>query len=585
MLLRRSPPTLQYWGARGRTCDKYGLLLLLLLCLAGCAPRQNVPQTPSLPPPAPPAVTFQDVTEEAGIRFQFINGAYGEKLMPETIGGGGGFIDYDGDGYLDIILVNGDYWPGHLPAGKAHPTLALYRNRHDGTFEDVTKQTGLNVPFYGMGVAVGDFDNDGSDDLFLSAVGKSRLFHNERDGQGRHRFVDVTVPRRLNDTGWATSAAWLDFDRDGDLDLFVCHYVRWTPQTDMRYTIDGIHKSYARPQSYNGESCRLYRNDKGVFTDVTAQSGIRKNGKSLGVVVTDYDDDNWPDIFVANDTEPNSLFHNQGDGTFRDIGVEAGIALSDQGTSRAGMGIDAADVLNRGSFDILITNFAGEQLALYRRASEGAGLFLDVAARSGVGVATQRYLGFGAFFFDYDLDGWQDIFVANGHIHDDISAREVGVTYEEPCLLFRNLGQERFTDVSSLSGPALTSRRVGRGAAYGDYDNDGDLDALVLTNTGSPALLRNDNRTGNGWIRLILRGKASNRNAIGTRVRVTVGGQTQTQEVRSGGSYLAASDRRLIFGLGKAQQADRIEIRWPGGKVQPVTPMRRNTALTIVEGK
>ncbi|MCS6776196.1 MAG: CRTAC1 family protein [Chloroherpetonaceae bacterium] len=559
-------------------------MLTLCVLLSGCAmPRGATPAHDRTLPPVP-AVTFVDVTEQAGIRFQYVNGAFGEKWLPETMGGGGGFLDYDADGWLDILLINGDYWPGHAPPGARRPTLALYRNRRDGTFEDVTARAGLSVSLYGMGLAVGDFDNDGWDDLFITAVGRSRLFRNVSDGRGGRRFVDVTERFRLNDRGWSTSAAWVDFDRDGDLDLFVCHYVRWTPETDLPYTIDGVHKSYARPQAYNGEPCRLYRNDGNRFTDVSAKSGVLRTGKSLGVVVVDYDGDNWPDIFVANDTEPNFLFHNQGDGTFLDIGMEAGIALSDQGTSRAGMGIDAADVLNRGQFDILITNFAGEQVALYRRAPEGSGLFLDVAAQAGVGVPSQRYLGFGAFFFDYDLDGWPDIFVANGHIHDDIEGRELGVTYEEPCLLFRNLGQGRFMDVSALSGPALTVRRVGRAAACGDYDNDGDLDVLVVSNRGRPALMRNDNRTGNGWIRLALRGKTSNRNAIGARVRVTAGGVTQTQEVRSGGSYLAASDRRLLFGLGRALRVDSVEIRWPGGRVQPVPPPQRNTALVVTEG-
>jgi hypothetical protein len=328
----------------------------------------------------------------------------------------------------------------------------------------------------------------------------------------------------------------------------------------------------------------MYHNlGKGKFQDVSKELGLLNTpGKSLGVAVCDYDNDALPDIFVANDTEPNFLFHNQG-GAFQEIGQAVGIALSGEGKARAGMGIDTADVMREGMFDVLITNFSGEQLTLYRR--DSTGLYLDVAARSGVGIATQTYLGFGAFFFDYDLDGWMDIFVTNGHIHDDIERRDVGVTYAEPSLLFRNLGEGRFADVSVASGWPLTIRRVGRAAAWGDFDNNGTPDVLIMTNNGSPALLRNDNKTGNGWIRIQLKGTVSNRNAIGARVRVTVGGSTLTQDVKSGSSYLSASDRRLLFGLGSAPKADRVEIRWPSGKVQPYGPIQRGQTIQITEGR
>ncbi len=508
------------------------------------------------------------------------------------MGGGGGFLDYDNDGWLDILLVNGDYWPGHAPPGATRPTLALYRNNHDGTFTDVTQQTGLNVEMYGMGLAVGDYDNDSYDDIFITAVSSetakvgSRLFHNVLDGHGGRKFVDVTADSGIRDTGFATSAAWVDYDRDGKLDLFVCHYVKLSPDTDIYYSVDGVHKSYATPQSYQGESCRLYRNlGGGKFEDVTRKAGIwNSRSKALGVAICDYDGDSRPDIFVANDTEPNFLFHNQGDGTFKEVGVEAGIAYSDQGTSRAGMGIDTADLRHNGQPDVLITNFSGEQLTLYRR--DPSGLFLDVAARSGVGNATQMYLGFGAFFFDYDLDGWPDLFVTNGHVMDDIARRDAGVSYAEPSLLFHNRGQGQFTDVSEQSGQALAVQRVGRGAAFGDFNNDGSPDILIMTNGGKPALLRNNNHTGNGWIRLILVGTESNRDALGARVRVTVGDQTQSQEVRSGSSYLSACDRRVTFGLGAAAQADKVEIRWPSGKVQQLDgPIPRGTTRTVREGE
>lgn len=557
-----------------------------MLFVSGCT--HTGPQTDTGPHNTdPPPVTFTDVTERAGIHFRHVNGAFGQKWMPETMGSGCAFLDYDGDGWLDILLINGDNWPGH-PSASPHPTMALYHNNHNGTFTDVTHQVGLDVPMYGMGVAVGDYDNDGYADLFVTAVGRSRLFHNVPDGHGGRRFEDVTNQCGIVDQGWATSAAWVDYDRDGKLDLFVCHYVDWTPQNDVFDSVDGVHKSYARPQSYAGQSCRLYRNlGHGKFEDVTRRAGIANvHSKALGVAVSDVDNDGWPDIIVANDTEPNFLYHNQGDGTFKEIGGETGMALSEHGTSRAGMGIDVADVRNNGAPEILITNFSGEQLTLYRR--DASGFFSDVAARSGVGIATQTYLGFGAFFFDYDLDGRQDLFITNGHIDDDIGLRDAGVTYKEPSLLFHNLGGGQFADVSAACGPALLEPRVGRGAAWGDFDNDGSPDILLMTNGGAPALLHNENRTGNGWIRLILVGTVSNRDAIGARVRVTVGTQVQTQEVHSGSSYLSASDRRLLFGLGKAQQADRIEVRWPSGRVQvfgPIARMRPGESRTIIEGK
>jgi len=525
-----------------------------------------------------------DITTQAGIRFQHVNGAAGKKWLPETMGSGCAFLDYDNDGRQDILLINGDTWDARGP----HARMALYHNNRNGTFTDVTATAGLELPLYGMGVAVGDYDNDGYDDLFITAVGKSRLLHNVSNGQGGRKFVDVTAASGIADTGWSTSAAWLDYDRDGQLDLFVCHYVRWSSQTDHFASLDGTHKSYARPTDYQGESCRLYHNlGNGRFQDVTRQAGIlNSHSKALGVVVCDYDGDSWPDLFVANDTEPNFLFHNQGDGAFKEVGVESGIALSERGVSRAGMGIDAADTQHNGAFDVLITNFAGEQLTLYRR--DASGLFLDVAGRAGVGNATQTYLGFGAFFLDYDLDGWSDLFITNGHIDDDIGRRDAGVTYAEPSLLFRNTGQGHFTDVSGQSGVALTTPRVGRGAAWGDIDNDGSPDLLLMSNNGKAALLHNENHTGNGWIRLKLVGTTSNRDAYGARVRVTVGHETQTQEVHSGSSYLSASDRRLLFGLGKATQADRVEIRWPSGRVQPLGPIQRmqtGQTLTVTEGR
>ncbi len=539
-------------------------------------------------------MTFTDVTARAGIRFTHFNGALGKKWLPETMGAGCAFIDYDNDGWQDILFVNGNGALGRdegeaapLRRGSA-PSLHLYRNNHNGTFTDVSAKVGLDVSLYGMGVAVGDFDNDGWDDLFISCVGRSRLFHNVSDGSAGRRFVDITRTSGIVDRGFATSCAWLDYDRDGLLDLFVCHYVVWSPALDSYFSVDGTHKSYARPQSYTAESCRLYHNiGGGRFVDVTQKAGIQNSrSKALGVAVSDYDGDGWPDIFVANDTEPNLLYHNQGDGTFKEVGLVSGLALSEQGTSRAGMGIDTADVRHSGAFDVLITNFSGEQLTLYRR--DASGVFLDVAAKSGVGIATQTYLGFGAFFLDYDLDGWPDLFINNGHIDDDIGTRDAGVTYAEPALLFRNIGGGQFSDVSAHAGSALSVRRVGRGAAWGDFDNDGSPDLLLMTNNGPAGLLHNEGRSANGWIRLRLIGTTSNRDAYGARVQVKVGGETQTQEVRSGSSYLSASDRRLLFGLGGAGQADGVEIHWPDGKVETlgaVARMAKGETLTVTEAR
>ncbi len=594
----------------------------MMLVAAGCG-RGGV-QAPS-GPPAPPPITFQDVTVQAGISFVQTNGATGKKYLPETMGSGCAFLDYDNDGYQDILLVNGDYWPNtqhsNTPSPKVggrgatpeHPTLHLYRNDHHGRFVDVTAQTGLNVEMYGMGVAVGDYDNDGYDDLYITGVGGSRLFHNERASAGAGEratpesptrplahsparyFRDVTTKAGVRSPGWATSATWLDYNRDGRLDLFVCHYVEWSPATNRFFSLDGVHPSYATPEQYPGTRCSLYRNDGGGrFTDVSASAGIlNRHSKALGVIAFDYDEDGWPDILVTNDTEPNFLFHNQGDGTFKEVALETGIAVSEQGRAKAGMGVDVADEQNRGHPSIIITNFSGEQPTLYR--PDESGHYLDEAARSGIGAASQYYLGFGVLFLDYDGDGWQDLFIANGHIQGDVELRQTGVVYREPALLLRNTGHGAFQDVTASAGAALRVPRIDRGAAWGDFDNDGHPDILLSTNRGDPtagsqpqdgrpALLHNENRTGNHWLRLRLEGRQSSRDAYGARVRVRVGAQAFTQFVKGSCSYLSQSDRRLLFGLGGATKVDSIEIQWPTGEVQTVGPQPVDRSVHIQEG-
>ncbi|HXG25077.1 MAG TPA: CRTAC1 family protein [Chthonomonadales bacterium] len=547
------------------------------VAMVGCSHRAQ----PAVTPPAKaPHVIFQDVTAQIGIHFRHVNGAAGKKLLPETMGAGCAFLDYNNDGWLDVLLINGTYWPGN--PRRESPTLRLYRNENGRRFIDVTREAGLNVEMYGMGVAVGDYDNDGWDDLYLTGVGKSRLFHNEAGSKGR-LFREVTARAGVSSPGWATSATWVDYDRDGLLDLFVCHYVQWTPQTDRFFSLDGIHRSYSTPEQYPGETCRLYHNEGGgKFVDVTRSAGIYSTrSKALGVVICDFDQDGWPDLVVANDTEPNFLFHNQGNGTFKEVALATGIAMSESGKAKAGMGVDAGDERNNGWDSIVITNFSGEQLTLYRRDSTGH--YLDEAARSGIGSASQLYLGFGTFFFDYDSDGWLDIFVANGHIQDDAWIRQTGVAYEEPALLLRNTGAGTYRDVTAKSGAALTQKVVGRGAAWGDFDNDGDPDILMTANNGLARLLHNNNHTGNNWLRLVLEGTRSNRNAIGTRVRVRVGERQMTQTVKGASSYLSQSDRRLLFGLGRAKRVDAIEIQWPSGQVQTLGPVEGNRTVTVKE--
>jgi enediyne biosynthesis protein E4 len=528
---------------------------------------------------------FSDVSSASGIRFRHHSGADRRKFMPETVGSGCAFLDYNGDGRLDVFFVNGTDWPG--PAAKPHRP-ALYRNNGGGAFTDVTVEAGLAQDTYGMGAAVADYDNDGHPDLYLTCLGPNHLYHNNRDGT----FADVTArsgtmgePVEPGGTRWkwSTSAAWFDYDRDGRLDLYVANYVRWTPKTDVYCATNGV-KGYCAPDSYEGVPSLLYHNEgDGHFKEVGQATGIGASmGKSFGVAAADYNEDGWPDLAIANDTTDNFLFVNQAGRGFEERGLEAGLARSRAGITRAGMGIDVADWQNNGRLGLVIGNFAREGLALFEGLGDGS--FREVSAESGVGPPSLLYLTFGTFFFDYDLDGWQDLFAANGHIDDFIELKDAAVGYEEVPLLFRGGPEHHFQNVGSESGPAFAKRRVLRGAARGDYDNDGDPDIAVVWNNRSGELWRNDGGNSRAWIGLALRGTRSNRDGIGAVVRMSAGRQTQTACRRSGGSFLSESDPRLHFGLGSASSGS-IEIRWPSGSVSRFADVKAGRYYLAEEGQ
>jgi hypothetical protein len=526
-----------------------------------------------------PGFQLVDVTAGAGLAFRHNNGAYGGKLLPETLGSGCAFIDYDADGWQDILLVNGADWPGH---SRQRSTLRLYRNNRNGTFTDVTRAAGLDVEMYGMGVAVGDFNNDGFPDLFVTCVGQSRLFRNT----GKGTFVDVTRTSGLaGRMAFSTSAMWLDFDRDGLLDLFVCNYVRWSADHDVFCSLDGKQKSYCTPEAYRGETSWLFRNrGNGTFEDVTATCGIfDSTSKALGVALIDHDQDGWPDIFVANDTQPNKLYRNQRNGTFKDVALQAGVALSADGKARAGMGVDVGDFDNSGAPGLAITNFEGEMIGLYQRSQ--AGTYRDIAARAGVGFPSRNHLGFGCVFADLDLDGRLDLVTVNGHIDDTVRNIRGHVGYAQRPQLFFNQGNARFRDASSAVGAGFAQPRVGRGLAVGDFDRDGDVDVLMTTNNGPAVLFRNDQTAGNSSLRLRLIGTTSNRDAIGSTVRIVHDGVTQSRMVRSGSSYLSQSELPVTFGVGRRDRIDRVIITWPNGRTEELKNLTTGRSYDYVEGK
>jgi enediyne biosynthesis protein E4 len=531
-------------------------------------------------------VVFVDVAREAGLTTPNVWGGTEHKTsIIEAKGSGLAFFDYDNDGWLDIYLTNGTRLNTEWPAGKA-PTSHLYKNNRDGTFTDVTEKSGLARTGWQTGVCVGDYDNDGWDDLFCCFWGHNILFHNNGDGT----FTDVTRKAGVYDeqVRWGAGCTWLDYNRDGNLDLFVCNYIKLDPaKTGGDSALcqwKGI-PVMCGPRGLTGDTNVLYHNNgDGTFTDVSVKSGILKPGPrySITAVSYDFDNDGWPDIYVAVDSQPSMLLHNNHDGTFTDIAVAAGCAYSDNGHEQAGMGVGVADYDCDGWFDLFKTNFADDTCNLYH--NNGDGTFTDVTFASGIGI-NNRYVAWGCAFLDYDNDGWPDIMQVNGHVYPEIEGHDIGQTFKNPRLVYRNLGEGRFKDVSAELGPGINERFSSRGAAFGDYDNDGDVDALILNLNDVPSLLRNDGGNKQNWIKIKVVGTKCNRTAIGARVRVVTGTHTQMDEVHSGSSVMSQSDLRLHFGVGKASVIDAIEVKWPTTqKIERFTMVKPNQILTIREG-
>jgi len=583
----------------------------LLACIVwlvlplGCTPPPPPPTVAAAVPPVRPAeikaatlptVKFVEITDQAGIKFVHHNGAFGEKLLPETMGSGAAFFDYDQDGDQDLFLVNSSDWPGH--AQKPAPTQALYRNDGKGHFIDVTKEAGLDKTFYGQGVAVGDYDNDGKLDLYVTAIGRGYLFRNEGNGH----FTDAT--ESANARGpigcWLTGAAFLDIDNDGDLDLFIANYVNWTPEIDkvQGFQLTGLGRAYGPPAHFGGSFCALLRNDAGRFTDISEQAGIEVRtpdlkvpvGKSLGVAPYDIDGDGLVDIAVANDTVQNFLFHNKGGGKFEEIAIVAGVAFDQSGSARGGMGIAVANFLNDDRLGLAVGNFANEMTALYVCDDPSTIQFSDLANLYGLGAPTEPPLKFGLFFFDYDLDGRLDLLSANGHLEPDISKVQASESYEQPVQLFWNSGQAGRALYQIVkpenAGPDLFKPIVGRGCTYADIDGDGDLDVVVTVNNGRTRLFRNDGGNTNHWVRLELlgNGKTTNRPAIGAKVELKAGDRVCRRQLFPSMSYLSSVELPMTFGLGDGDRVDEVTITWPSGKKTTLNDLKADKSYRVEEG-
>ena len=520
---------------------------------------------------------FIDVTEPAGLTFEHTDGRSGLRLFNEFLGSGGGFFDYDGDGDLDIYLVNGARQTDD--AQGRNPNNVLYRNNGDNTFTDITEMAGVGSTAYGTGATVADYDNDGDLDLYVTNYGRDQLYRNDGDGT----FTDITTHAKVGNLNWGTSCAFADVDNDGHLDLYIANYAEWTPEKDTRCEERGVHV-YCGPHAYPAVHDTFYKNNgDGTFTDVSTlyrpSDLIPQHG--LGVTFGDYDADGNIDLYVANDQDPNFLFQNGGNGNFLEVALISGVCYNDMGKEEAGMGTDFGDYDNDGQFDLTVSNYQTETNTVYR--NHDSSFFTDNTITSGIAEVTHGYLGWGIKFFDYDNDGYQDIFVANGHLMDNINVLEKHVTYPQRNLLFRNLGDGTFANVASETG-GLALKKVSRGAAIGDYDNDGDLDILVTNCNQRPDLLQNAVGNRNNWIQIETVGQKSNRSGIGARIKVVTGTYVQYREVQSGGSYLSFHDLRAHFGVGKAEQIDRLEIRWTSGQTDGWTHLPVNQRFRAVEG-